>query len=887
MFQTKINYITAGMGLAFLILLGRFAHMQVIDYDRYEGQALEMRTSITLLEPQRADIVLRDGTVVAHTESVWDVYLDYESFADPRTIARRAHASPRRYDIADVNEFVNERLNPVKDAELKGPTGRRRFFLYWRLRNDPVAQHDFEVCAQRLCLVTGMSRGALDLKLQQIEAEVNTLMHNLGDVTTAESRDVSLAWLRARPALRDPEYWERIRRFPKSLHFAPVLAARLQWLEKEAGYLEELNETAGDDPARLRDLCFRAMQTCRDRADALDLQVNPGGLTVSQAQDILIEEHAHWMRLVNTCEEVVRGSRAALDDRLARLGGNDGLIRATRDRLEHLTKRIIERFRDDWVERWKDYEIDESPLLLVRDAPRDVVEMLKVNADLLPGVICKRRATRRYSHARDLVHVIGSVGLPDPALLEEVVARPGFGEGLEDFIEEWFDGDRDAFVRRFDSLVAHQMFGRFGLESVYDERLAGRYGARAFFKDARGRVRSIEYEKAPAHSEPLTLTLDIELQRDIARTVRKWEPMLADKAQRKNPARWTANKWTMRGAAVVLDVKTGAVLAMVSFPDYDPELLTGRSPEARAYQNKWKVEQRIEGRKGYPNWLQSARMFNRATKGTYAPGSTYKVPTAIALLETGTVTPRDTFAEYEKEVRWNGKVVGKTGHPAYAEVNVVDALELSSNGYFYYYAQELGPDLAGSYEAFRDYSEMFGIGMPMGGDFYYPKRGTLPEPHNVWRPNLAMMAIGQGEMQTTPMEIARLYAGVANRGTLVVPHLSDEARVWPRQMDVLPETWDLVHEGMRRVVFGPRGTANKFPVLKRIKAAGKTGTAENGKGVPDHAWFAGFAPHDDPQVAFVILSANSDLYGADTAPVIAECIERYFEREGVLGERKG
>ncbi|MDH5642476.1 MAG: penicillin-binding transpeptidase domain-containing protein, partial [Nitrospira sp.] len=90
-------------------------------------------------------------------------------------------------------------------------------------------------------------------------------------------------------------------------------------------------------------------------------------------------------------------------------------------------------------------------------------------------------------------------------------------------------------------------------------------------------------------------------------------------------------------------------------------------------------------------------------------------------------------------------------------------------------------------------------------------------------------------------------------------------------------TWDVIHKGMQEVVEGGYGTANKSEAraLKRIRAAGKTGTAENGKGVPDHAWFAGFAPYDEPQVAFVILAANSDLYGASVAPVIAEALEKW------------
>ena len=894
MFEAKVNYITAGMALVFLLLAGRFLFMQVINHEYYENLAQDMRTSVTLLEPQRADIVLRDGTVVAHTESVWDVYLDYEKFADPRTMLQRAHASPNRYDAEAVQEFINGKLIPVEEAELSGPSGRRRWFYYWQLRQDPVAQHDLEVCAQRLCLVTGMTRGELDMKLALIEQDVNALMHGLGDLQWAESRDVSIAWLRARPALRDPEYWERIRRFPKSLHFAPVLEARLEWLRLETTYLEDLLDAADEDPKLLRDLSYQAMQGFRDKADKMALKVEADGLTLSQAQDILIEEHDAWLRLAVTCEEVVRGKKDAIELRRAELTEDAGQIDQTQGRLDNLQKNILERYLDDWTERWQHYEFDESPLLLIRDAPRDMVELLKVNEDLLPGVICKRRASRKYAYSRELAHVIGGVGLPDPAVLERVLARPTFGEGLDDFVEQWFEGERARFVDRFDGVVAHQMVGTGGVERVYDERLTGIYGARVFVRDASGRIRSIEYEKAPIHQDPLTLTLDIELQRDIQQNVKKWEPILADKAREKSAKmhlrgqadydRWARYKWSMRGAAVVLDVETGAVLAMVSFPDYDPDRLIGRSPADRAYQRQFKSEQALESKKGYPWWNQKARMYNRATHGRYAPGSTFKVMTSIALLESGVVTNSDTFEEFTEKIYLGEQYLGRTGHPAHAEVNLTKALELSSNGYFYRWSQAFAATPQESWDELRLYAEDFGFGMPMGGDIWDAKRGNLPESDRVWAQNLAMLSIGQGAMTTTPLEIARLYACVANRGELVVPHLTDEAMIWPRQVDVSEETWDLVHEGMRNVVFGSRGTARDHAVLKRIRCAGKTGTAENGKGIPDHAWFAGFAPHDNPKVAFVILAANSDLYGADTAPVIGECVERYLKREGILEE---
>jgi cell division protein FtsI/penicillin-binding protein 2 len=889
MFEAKLNYLGAGMFLVLLVLFGRFGYLQVFAHERYAAQAEQMRTGNTLLEPQRADIVLRDGTVVAHTESVWDIYLDYGAFADPRTIELRAHVSPESYDPAELAEFIALR-DELQQAPLPAPAFRRRFFHYWQLRNHPVAQADFELCVQRLCLVTGMTPGEFALQVELVETEVNALLAGLlkdgATLDTAPARDVSVAWLRARPALNDQEYWERIRRFPKSIHFEPVLRARLDWLRRESEYIKALLDQAGGDRAYLRDLCFQAMRTLRERADGMDLSIEPGELSLSQAQDILLEEHQAWLRLTDLCEQVVRGEYRVLPDRLNELTARDGIIRRTEERLDRLQRQILLRYANDWEQRWQHYELDGNPLLLVRDAPRDVVELLKLNADLLPGVTAVRRPARRYAYSRELVHVIGSVGLPDPAGLERVLSRPSFGEGLDDYIERWFDGDRNAFSRRFEGVVAQHLVGRSHLELRYDERLSGLYGARVSTRDAMGRIRAIEYERAPTHPDPLTLTIDIELQRDLIETIQSWEPVLAGRvAGGQHGDRWRNHRWTFRGCAIVLDVNTGAVLAMVSLPDYDPERLKGRSSADRAYQRQFALEAEIEERRDYPAWNRKSRMLNRATLGRYTPGSTFKVLSAAALLDTQTISPHTTFddvgefARGRYVIRHNGQRLGSTGHVLGPGINVRRALEGSSNGFFYRWSQDLGPTPQEGWENLRDYAEMFGIGMPMGADFS-AARASLPNPERVWAPNLAMLSIGQGAMTATPMEVARMYAAIANRGTLVVPHLSDEARGWPAQIDLPPEVWTQIHNGMRDVVHGHRGTARQHTVLQRINAAGKTGTAENGPGIPNHAWFAGFAPYDNPQVAFVMLAANADVSGADVSPIMGEVLERHFQRTG-------
>ena len=890
MFENKLNYLTAAMALGLLLLLGRFGYMQVVAHDHYAGQAEAMRTGMTLLEPQRAEIRLAGGQLVARTESVWDVYLDLERFADPRGIARRAHFAPAHYDAAAVQAFVDGPLKAAQDAALAAPSARRRFFLLWKLREHEVCRRDFELCTARLCLVTGVTREDLEAQVAQVYAEVDSLSRALGDPLRARDRDVSRAWLRARPALTDPEYWARIVRFPKSIRLEPVLAARVQWMHHEQQTLAALRDTADGDRALLRDLCFASVRTFRDKAAAT---WDPGeGKFAPPAGEAAVraEEHAVWLRLAGVCTRAMQGS-SSLDHRLREL---EGELKSASARLERLRKNVLRAWGEDWNSRWQAYGLERSPLLLMRDAPRDVVEMLKVNADELPGVVCVRRPSRHYEFSRELAHVLGQVGLPDADAVEEMAAHASFGEGLEELVEDWFGGDNDRFRERFSRGLSRQLFGVAGVELAYDERLSGLYGARVLARDAAGRSRGIEFEKPPHNAAPLTLTIDIDLQRDIQSNVAQWEPRLAAQAAEKSARmfrngqiesdRWRDHAWTFRGAAVVLDVKTGAVLALCSFPDYDPRAMSGRSEADRLYQAEIAREQAEERERGTPWWNQSARMFNRARDGLYAPGSTFKVVSAIALLETGTINERSTFDEFGREIRWNGRLLGRTNHPVGGAVDINTAIAESSNGFFYRWVQDLGETPAECWEVLRVYAEMLGIGRGAESDLGNPRRGCLPESDRVWARNLAALAIGQGEMLTTPLELARVYATIAGRGALVVPHIAHEARSEAEQVDFHPRTWDILHRGMRDVVFGG-GTGREDPALNRIRCAGKTGTTENGRGVPDHAWFAGFAPYDDPKVAFVILAANSDLAGSRVSPVISECIERHFQRTGVIEKR--
>ncbi|MCC6572204.1 MAG: hypothetical protein IT462_00305 [Planctomycetes bacterium] len=882
MFEAKLNYLICGVALVFLLLLGRFAFLQVNQHERYLERSQDGRTRIELLPPDRADIYSADGKRLAHSETVWDIYLDYEAFAAPQTLALRATRSPDIYDLDAVEKFLAKSVKPLETAKLAAPAGRRRFFLNWQLRKDPVARRDLEICADRLGVLTGLTRESLLAKLTLIENEVDALMP--ADPKTAKGGDINAAWLRADPAVGDTEYWSKVRRYPRSLAFEPVLAARLAWAQREAEFLRVLAARA-EDATQLRDLCWAAAKNCEQKARGIAPDASVADVLGGESR----EEYAAWKRLASLCNNAVRRGGNVIEQAVNDLTRHNGIIEGLRERLERLRKDVIEQYKRDYDARWRHYDFDESPLLLVKDASRDVVELIKVNADLLPGVVCVHRASRSYDEAEALAHVLGSVGLPDEARVNELVNRGTFGEGLEEFVGRWFDNDHAAFATRFDSAVALQAAGVSGLERSYDERLSGLYGARVSVHDARGRQREIEFERAPLNTPDMQLTLDLELQRDILATVAQWEKRLALKARKDSAEtfargkaafdRWQRYPWSWRGAAVVMDVQTGAVLALASFPGYDPAKFSGGSEADRAYRNAILDEAARE--EELPYWLRKTRFMSRAAGSTYHPGSTMKALTALALIDSGAITPGDTFDELSSIIEIGGTKL-RTGHPAGANINLTRALEKSCNGYFYTMSQKLGGSPREGWEVLRGYAERLGIGIDGGLDLSGVRTARLPDGADIWAPNLALLAIGQGEIEMTPLDVCRLYACIAN-GEIVPPaHLSAEAMVSPMPLEISEDALKSVREGLRRVVAGSEGTAREYQVLKRIRCAGKTGTAENGKGKPDHAWFAGYAPSEEPRVAFCILAEFSDLYGSDISPVIGECIERYLVRTGVL-----
>jgi len=373
-------------------------------------------------------------------------------------------------------------------------------------------------------------------------------------------------------------------------------------------------------------------------------------------------------------------------------------------------------------------------------------------------------------------------------------------------------------------------------------------------------------EAPPAPGNGVVLTIDKDVQKSA-------EEALGDKA----------------GAAVVMAVDSGEILAFASNPGFDPALFAGRMPA-----DTWKA------------YLSDKRhpLENKALKGQYPPGSTFKIITALAGIEAGLIDANTT-------VECKGAyTVGSTtfkcwqkhGH---GQVNLKTALRESCDVYFYQLAERLGVD------RIAQEARAFGLGAPMGVGLENEKGGLIPT--SAWkekrfgkkwfRGETLPVGIGQGYVLATPIQLASMIATVANEGTVYRPHVvkrivDPDGKVLkeftPEVIKTVPGkpgSYKLVKEGLLAVVNEPRGTGGAAR-LYEVRVAGKTGTSQVVKqrdtkgGIPyeyrDHALFVAFAPFEKPEVAVAVVIEHGEHGGAAAAPIAGRILRTYFEGKGVI-----
>lgn len=478
------------------------------------------------------------------------------------------------------------------------------------------------------------------------------------------------------------------------------------------------------------------------------------------------------------------------------------------------------------------------PVTLERNISMEKLAVVETHALELPGVTVEITPIRQYLKGGTTAQVIGFTG---------EVSR------------EELDGDASAV------LTPGDITGKFGIEKFLDTHLRGKSGAEQVEVNVAGKaVRSLgRIPSAPGDN--VVLTIDSALQ-DAA-----WEA-LGDRA----------------GAVVALDTRSGAVLALVSSPSFDPNLFnSGISTDA------W---EKLAGDPRHP-------MENRAISGQYPPGSTYKPVLAAAALEEGIVTPETTFlcnGTFEMGDRtfhcWQEK-----GH---GNINLHRALVESCDVYFYNLGKLLGVDKIAAY------ARAFGLGAPLGIDLNGEKGGLIPTKqwklsrfHQPWQQGETIsLSIGQGYNLLTPLQLASLYATLANGGTVYRPTLVKQIETAdghiirqsaPEKIGAVPlrpQTIATINQALWGVVNEKGGTGY---ALKRAEAdvCGKTGTAQV-IGMPqdaaarkakritvdtrDHALFACFAPYTHPEIAVAVIVEHAGHGGSAAAPIARKVIDAYF-----------
>jgi penicillin-binding protein 2 len=501
------------------------------------------------------------------------------------------------------------------------------------------------------------------------------------------------------------------------------------------------------------------------------------------------------------------------------------------------------------VERFKEQlRVHRSfqPVSLRTRLTEDEVARLAVNRHRFPGMDINARLSRFYPHGEITAHTVGYVGRIN---------------------------QRDLSVIDKGNYRGTTHIGKTGLEKYYEAHLHGQVGRQKVEVNAQGRIIRVIDKIAPVAGNDLVLNLDIELQR------------IADQGLGE-----------FSGAVIAIEPHTGAVLAFVSKPGFDPNLF-------------------VHGisHKNYNALQQSAYkpLFNRAIFGQYPPASTFKPFFALAGIEQRHFRVKESidckghFILPEDETGHKYRDWKKQGHGI---VNLDKAMEQSCDVYFYELAYRMGIN------NMHEFLSQFGFGNKTGIDLLGERRGILPSTDwkkrvhgKVWYPGETIIAgIGQGYMLATPLQLAVATAALASRGEKIVPrllkevHISKDDTVKTRDpsrtnIELNKEGhWDVIFNAMKKVVHGTRGTARATGQDMKFKMAGKTGTAQVfsiaqdeeydeetvAKKLRNHGLFIGFGPIedqilDDPVLAVAIIAENGES-GSKMAPVARKLIEHYI-----------
>ncbi|UBF24143.1 penicillin-binding protein 2 [Kovacikia minuta CCNUW1] len=399
--------------------------------------------------------------------------------------------------------------------------------------------------------------------------------------------------------------------------------------------------------------------------------------------------------------------------------------------------------------------------------------------------------------------------------------------------------DRDLDQHKGEGYRLGDVIGQMGIESAYEKLLRGEWGGQQVEVDGAGQVVKVLGRKPTRAGQDVTLTLDLDLQKAA-------EAALGDR----------------KGAIVAIDPNNGAVLAMVSRPAFDPNLFSARISDAQ-----WKQLQ-----------SEDHPFVNRALQG-FPPASTFKIVTTTAGLESGKFSP-DTVLQTYPSITVGGIEFGDWNRAGFGPLDFVGAMAWSSDTFFYQIGMGVGDKTLIQWT--RRYGFGHKTGIELSGEEF---AGLVPD--DAWKQkqlgegwflgDTVNMSIGQGFLQTSPLQVAVMFAVPANGGYRVKPHLlkdNESSQKWRESLNLKPETVRISQQGLRAVVSGGTGTAVNSPNLPLV--AGKSGTAED-FGRKTHTWFGAYAPADKPQIVVVAFGENSGGGGGSVAaPMVRQVLEAYF-----------
>ncbi|MEG4632100.1 penicillin-binding protein 2 [Microcoleus sp. AR_TQ3_B6] len=455
------------------------------------------------------------------------------------------------------------------------------------------------------------------------------------------------------------------------------------------------------------------------------------------------------------------------------------------------------------------------PVRISKDIDVGTFVALGEQANTLRGVEIRVESSRDNPHQQLAAHLLGYVG---EASLDQLKANPAYPMGM--------------------------IVGQMGVEKLVNSTLEGVWGNRLIEVNAKGEEIQDLGVKAPIPGKPVQLTLDLDMQKTA-------EKALGDRL----------------GAVVAIDVKTGALLTMASWPTFDPNIFT-----RKVTQQEW---DRLQG--------PDKPFLNRAVQG-YPVGSTFKIVTSVAGMESGKFSPDSTLVS-SASINIGGISFNEHG-AGYGVIGFRDALAYSSNTFFYQVGMAAGP------EEMAKWAKKMGIGGTINLELLgldAANHGQVPIPaekqkmygEDWYVGDTVTMAIGQGLVLCTPLELAVMVSTIANGGSRVQPHLLASQTNTPITQKIptgiKPATLNVIKQGLMEVV--KKGTGRGMNDGTIPLSAGKTGTVEM-PGHPDNSMYVGFAPADKPEVAIAVIVEGGGFGAVSAAPIALDVFRTYFQKQG-------